>query len=807
MELEEQLESQQSEAGTAIGQWEENCTALESQVEELEAEKLNNLKVLKEFMVGRLQAQKTMLSALSKEAPDHGIDLDAVQAVDETSSKFSEALAAREEQLGSAIDDLLKQVASSKEEVGDLQKSFNGAKDEIEKVKTGYEELKASTITKEESDQLIMEANRKAEAEHEAVVELTTKLEEEKQTVSQLSEKISDLSASLESKTSEAEEVSAKSKEAIDALEAKVGKAEEQLVETQQQLSKISEQLSETEQLRQREKEEAANDAARMQGEVVVYQEEICALAEQRDAKNSEVLRLEDELRMANDSMQVFITDEISNRATEMATQALREEMEIMQSTLKGDRDQLLQEQRARQQAEKEVEDLRADLALVLRVEDDGVVCDEKVRSLVMKTSDQVQRKERAEIQQLRDTLDRAMQELEAARQSEREALETASSVEIQVSACEQEIIAAKADVSFMTQNLEETRAAEAARIASYEYRISALEDDRDVLKRVQADELETLRNELSHITMEKDRILNSLKESEKNRAALEYAASMEQEDVGFSTHEREIAKLRAANAQLLSAASDEASRTERRVREAVTANASAFEADNILERELRVAAEAAFENMKEQLEEAKSMQETNALISRSSEPSSEKISIQLKHARAKSQKLERDIVALKAELEEQREAQQNEIEDLTKECRRAQAVALKIERENHFDAEVTAEVSKIRSANEESSDKPDNWIVVRENNPAEEPVDNAAFQAYDYILEQKMAIQEERQMYQELLDEHDAVLNIMAQQDYEKSFLTEALRQSAGQDAVDSAISTAREQVIEQFGQYLQLS
>ena len=151
---------------------------------------------------------------------------------------------------------------------------------------------------------------------------------------------------------------------------------------------------------------------------------------------------------------------------------------------------------------------------------------------------------------------------------------------------------------------------------------------------------------------MEKDRILNSLKESEKTRAALEYAASKEHDDVGFSTQEREIAMLRSANGQLLSAAADEASRTERRVREAVTANASAFEADIILERELRIAAEAALENVKEQLEEAKSLQETNALLALPSAPSNEKLSIQLKHTRGKSNKLEDNVSALKTELE-----------------------------------------------------------------------------------------------------------------------------------------------------------
>jgi hemoglobin-like flavoprotein len=78
---------------------------------------------------------------------------------------------------------------------------------------------------------------------------------------------------------------------------------------------------------------------------------------------------------------------------------------------------------------------------------------------------------------------------------------------------------------------------------------------------------------------------------------------------------------------------------------------------------------------------------------------------------------------------------------------------------------------------------------------------------AYDYIQKQKEAILEERQMYVELLREHDCLLALLAQHDQERVCLREALAKAVGQEAVDVAIQEAEEKSLSQYGQVLRIS
>ena len=49
-----------------------------------------------------------------------------------------------------------------------------------------------------------------------------------------------------------------------------------------------------------------------------------------------------------------------------------------------------------------------------------------------------------------------------------------------------------------------------------------------------------------------------------------------------------------------------------------------------------------------------------------------------------------------------------------------------------------------------------------------------------------------EREMYQELLSEHEDLLALLAQQDCEKKFLQQALAELGGNDAIEKAIHQA---------------
>merc|ERR1712087_19112 len=72
------------------------------------------------------------------------------------------------------------------------------------------------------------------------------------------------------------------------------------------------------------------------------------------------------------------------------------------------------------------------------------------------------------------------------------------------------------------------------------------------------------------------------------------------------SSMEAELARLKIANAQLLAAAADTGSKTEKRIRAAVAAHASSCETELFLERELRETAEKSCEDLQMQLNDVR---------------------------------------------------------------------------------------------------------------------------------------------------------------------------------------------------------
>lgn len=73
-------------------------------------------------------------------------------------------------------------------------------------------------------------------------------------------------------------------------------------------------------------------------------------------------------------------------------------------------------------------------------------------------------------------------------------------------------------------------------------------------------------------------------------------------------------------------------------------------------------------------------------------------------------------------------------------------------------------------------------------------------------IRELQSEMSQERQMYQDLLAEHEDLLALLAQQDCEKKCLQQALADADGNDAVEKAILEAEEKVVHQFGKYVQI-
>lgn len=812
-ELEAQIEEQQMQALDAITQWEGECSELQTTITNLELSKDDISRILAEAVTVKLKDDIKWIRMLDG---DH--DLTDFNIVDKTPcteviSLLSSQGKINDTKIVRGIQRLNDKVASQMETNKLLEADLKSKDTEIEQLtkdlvdsralSTGQVELVASLETKcsDLETLLTLARNRVADVEVE-IVSTRTQL-------NTCQADIASLRSHLIAADEKASELLLEKNDLVKVqheMERELSATQRRIVETQKCLEEALAKRSEVEQALTTQKQltqeiqrkwETCDEERRAQDSSHIQERSRC---------EAEIMRLQDDLKATTEAVQAHVTDVVSRRATEMATRALREEIGQMRFQMDERKEALLQESRARLAAEAEVTALKSDLAILLGLQDDEST-DNRLKSLVMKTADDIQQKERHEIQELRKALERVLEELDSARVVEDDAMNRASSAELQASICEQEVIAAKSDVLFLTESLEQTREAESARASSLEYRINALEDDRDVVRRFHADELETLRQELSHCSMEKDHILHSLKESEKINAALVYSSAKERETDEVLSTENELSKLRTFTAKLLSSTTEEASRTERRIREAIVANSSLVEAEVIVERELRIAAEAALENMKSQLDEIQRSQLDESAPNAAKTCSPNRLQTQLSQSREKSRKLESENMLLRSELESLKSDAERKVSDLNDRCQRAQSLALKLEWEAKAGCEGNLEAPKMPSVS--ISPSSGNWVVVE--TPAQDMVTTThevlSIEAFDFVMEQKVAIQEERQLYQELLAEHDDLLALLAQQDLEKASLYQALMNVAGQTAVDAAIQEAEDKAVKQFGTYVQLT
>lgn len=535
-------------------------------------------------------------------------------------------------------------------------------------------------------------------------------------------------------------------------------------------------------------------------------------LEEERDRLTVVIAQLEEELNVANNMVQAFITDGSSDRATEAAAHALRFELDELKMQVEEYRLAMEEELYKREAAEHEIERLRDDIAALVYLNEHENLSDE-IQQRTAKAVERLKMKERIEIDQLRKSLYRSIEETEAARASEKQANEQLSKLRLQTAVGEQEIIAAKSEIIFLTQALEELRMNEENKRASLEYRISSLEDETDVLRKYHSSELETVRNELAQLSMEKDRILHQLKESERTNSALVFAVSKaesaETEDVGDL--EAEVAKLRIEIAHLLTVAADDKARAERRLREALAAHRATAEADTILEHELRLVAESNVQSLKAQLDEYRNADRKDGLSRDDSHRAStqahmERLANELEELRHELQKVQKENAALRTRMEQAALKSKTELAALTEECRLAQSKVHKFEREGRYDAAVKSEMAKLRLSPEKRG--PYSTFGNEDEDPALERVNPplVGVEAFDLIRKQKEEIQEERKMYLEFLAEHDDLLALLAQHDLERECLKEALSQTAGMDAVEEVLRKVEQKALEQFGNVIKV-
>uniref|UniRef100_A0A7S0GLK1 Uncharacterized protein n=1 Tax=Proboscia inermis TaxID=420281 RepID=A0A7S0GLK1_9STRA len=537
--------------------------------------------------------------------------------------------------------------------------------------------------------------------------------------------------------------------------------------------------------------------------------------------------QLQDEVRDSHECLQSRITDEISVKTTEKVTEALRSQISDVREQLVLHKDELSKEHESRLETERELINLKADLAfLVESVEDDSESeIHKQMRKLVGKATGDKIKREKNEIDELRSSLEHVMEELLAAKTAEREADERAASARLGASLNEQEALAVKADLAYLSETIVRMREEDDSALESLRFRIGFLEEENENSLLTHEDELRPLRLALDQIVLEKDRLLHSLHEAESINATLQ-----ERERENFDAEpEMELHLLRIEKSQLLASLSEAASTAERRIREAVTTVVAQSEAETILEKELRYTAEQVCDEMQLQMNE---LQQSNRDISLRLESSTsndrmdilnvssssnvvaadtnEILMLQISTLNAEKQKFKDDNLSLQNKLIESKSSN----EKLTERCRHAEVLSRKATRGGNFESDVAEEVARLRcdALNASQANGHSNYSFRISSNMnggmnTSDLMGMSAEELYDMVSQLRESVKEERDLYHELLAEHEDLLALLAQQDLERSSLQASLSNHAGESAVADAIREAEESAVARFGEYVRLA
>lgn len=512
-----------------------------------------------------------------------------------------------------------------------------------------------------------------------------------------------------------------------------------------------------------------------------------------------QITEQDNEIRELYDSLKVHQTNEISSRAAKIAAEALRKEVDGLREQLGQEDAALVAERTSRLAAEQEAKRVRADLAALLGVENSDENRSEIHRRTIQAT-EHFQRKEQAEIEELRTSLSEALNRLDKVRSEAQEAQDRALRAELEFSTAEEDLSEAKSNLKHMRIAKEELEAAEGSRRTLLEAKIDSLEREQISYRQFHASEMDRLRNELNQITSERDRLTHSLRSAESSKAAV--LDSLSQNDMNANV-DLELRKLRIENAALLTQASDESARAEKRIREAHAASRSAYQTQVVVERELRLASERALAAANEELSQLRQAgSEQN--------PSAKKRIAELKNDleewRSRSENLSEEKVEMRRQLEELRRDARHKEEHLQEECRQAKHRVTQLEQKGRFEAEVRAEVARIQSSPSDGKGVEEESRALVEVPPSSVNVPAAGDPAtvahlYDVVKSMQQRMDDERRIHEEEREEMEDLLKLVAQQNLDVESLKAALQRFAGVDAVHQALEESEAKAEAQYG------
>lgn len=514
------------------------------------------------------------------------------------------------------------------------------------------------------------------------------------------------------------------------------------------------------------------------------------------------------ELKEATEALSAQKTDEASIKAMSMAADVLRSQLSDLRLQLASDRERIVEEQKLRVLAENEMERLKMDLALLVKsgktFGDEQNIAGE-IRKLASRAADDMFRDERREMKDLRFTLEKVMNELQVAKAAQLAAEEKLSTAHLQTCMRDKEISSSRTEINRLTLTIEKMQTNEQMNHASFQCRIDELEENRDSMISYHAGEIEALKAEISQLGMEKDRILHNLHESERSNEILTSSG-----DINNKMEIREsmdVQKLRLINLKLLASASEAASKTERRIRAAVAANAASSDAELIFERELTAASEKTCGELRSKLDKLhkeglsnipdRPLSKKVVLSGFDSVATDEilKLKTSLENLKTDSKSLEEENKQLKSKLEESKV----EISELENKYRQLESKARESERDVHFESTVATEVARLRvesSANKQIGGQ----LIVRLNGDSITGSDigqqMTAEEMCDLVYQLENAAKEERTHYQNLLEDHEECLAELAQQDVEITSLRSLLEKLGGEKALQEVDHEIEESV-----------
>ena len=496
------------------------------------------------------------------------------------------------------------------------------------------------------------------------------------------------------------------------------------------------------------------------------------------------VLELREELKQAKEELQSIATDQFTHKATEMATQALRQQMEEIRTRYSADQEALASEIEARRVAEETVSRLKLDLALLAQATEYDETVDVHVRKVAKKITSENVKTERREMEELRSTQERLREELGSCRWKERESEEKAANAHLQMSILEQEVTAAKTDLELMKQAVEELETSKINMSVSFECRIEALENERIWSEQSYEEEIRKVKADLAHSIEKRDHLTHKLEQSEKANAALVYSTA--HNSLGSDVqNESEVIKLQLERAQLLAQISEMGINLERRVKEAVAAQVSSSEAELIVEKQSRRSVETSLSEALSELNEKNKQlvgltSESTSSESAGIENCVQELKRSLDEIRAINEKLTNKNTRLQVKLDTMDKEFKSTTNDLNAKLRKTEERLRSKEREGRFEAALASEIANLRASTTRSDSngyhKHSQALVLIEQNmqhgttlsdEEKKSIDrNSAYiiEMYDYVCELKSSITEEREMYKELLAEHEELLALLGQ-------------------------------------------